>query len=103
MPKWVDLAVRANHTSTFEDENSGLRVDITTSKDCVMSLHLREMKPVTLDETEMYVHDQLREGRLTRKAIRDDVINMIGNLEAIAILEKFRLTQDYDDKYRYRF
>ncbi|MEE9214807.1 MAG: hypothetical protein V3U54_08455 [Thermodesulfobacteriota bacterium] len=102
MPKWVDLVVQANHTSTFEDYNSKLRVDITASKDCVMSLYLREIKPVTLDEAEMYVHEQLREGRLTRRAIREDVIHMIGNLEAIAVLEKFRITQYYDDQYRFR-
>ena len=94
MPKWADLRVRGNHTSTFEDRNSGLRVDITASKDCVISLHLRGMQPITLDEAEMYVHDQLREGRLTRRAIRDDVIHMVGNLEAIAVLERFGLLFD---------
>ena len=95
MTKWIDLAIQGNHPSTFQlSPPHDLRVDITASKDCVISLHVREIKPVTLNEAEMYVHDQLREGRLTRRAIKDDVIHMVGNLEAISVLERFGLLFD---------
>jgi len=90
MPKWNDMAIKANVSNRFQVQD-GLIIDVMASKDCQISLHCREIKPVTLDEAEMYVHDQLREGRLTRRAIKDDVIHMVGNLEAITVLEKFGL------------
>ena len=98
--KWRDIALQGNHIQEFE-VYEGFRFEIRASRDCVASLYIRENAPVTYEETDYYVHDQLNKGRLTINAIKEDVMGMIGNLEAIQIIEKYGLNHE-ERFYGYR-
>ena len=88
--KWLDFIIPSNQIKSYE-VYEGLRFDLRADRECVVSINIRENKPLSYEDVHFYVHEQLMKGRLTIKAIKGDVIDMIGNLEAISIIEQFGL------------